>query len=124
MTVAEFNAICGALPHATHLVQWGGGQVWKVGGKIFAVMWEGPGPNAGITFKPSPLGYEVLSRQPGLRPAPYLASRGIRWVQRVSDESMSDAQLAEHLRESHRLVLAGLPRRLRDALNARPAPAP
>lgn len=124
MTVAEFNALCGALPHATHVVQWGGAQVWKVGGKIFAVMWEGPGPNAGITFKPSVLGYEVLTGRPGLRPAPYLASRGIRWVQRVSDASMSDADLAEHLRESHRLVLAGLPRRRREALNARQAPAP
>jgi predicted DNA-binding protein (MmcQ/YjbR family) len=124
VTTGEFNAFCATLPHATHVVQWGGGQVWKVGGKVFAVMWEGPGKNAGITFKASPLGYEILSRQPGLRPAPYLASRGMTWVQRVSSESMDDAALQQHLRESHRLVLEGLPRRMREALNARPVPTP
>lgn len=116
MTTEEFNAFCGALPHSTRVVQWGGGQVWKVGGKVFAVMWEGPGKNAGITFKTSPIGYEVLCGQAGLRPAPYLASRGMTWVQRFSAEGMGDEELQRHLRQSHQLVLEGLPRRVREAL--------
>ena len=37
MTRDEFNAFCGGLPAATHVVQWGGSDVWKVGGKMFAV---------------------------------------------------------------------------------------
>jgi predicted DNA-binding protein (MmcQ/YjbR family) len=32
-----FNAFCAALPGATHVVQWGGADVWKAGGKVFAI---------------------------------------------------------------------------------------
>lgn len=118
MTPEQFNAVCASFPHSTHVVQFGGANVWKVGGKIFAAMWDGPGKNAGITFKPSLMSYEVLSTQPGLRPAPYLASRGIKWIQRFSDQSMSDEELKIYLKQSYTLVLAGLPRSLRQSLQA------
>ena len=32
-----------------------------------------------FTFKVSPVSYEILQEQPGLRPAPYLASRGMNY---------------------------------------------
>lgn len=118
MTPEQFNHFCRSLPHASHVVQWGGANVWKIGGKLFAAMWSDPGKNAGITFKTSLLSYEMLSIQTGLRPAPYLASRGIKWIQRYSDESMSDAELKDYLKQSYRLVLEGLPRKQREALRA------
>jgi predicted DNA-binding protein (MmcQ/YjbR family) len=124
MTPEQFNAFCGSLPHATHVVQWGGAEVWKVGGKLFAAMWDGDDRNAGITFKPTPMAYDVLSTQPGLRPAPYLASRGIRWLQRFTDESLSDDDLKLYLEQSYRLVLEALPRKQREALGAGRKPAP
>ena len=37
MTRDEFNAHCAAKPAATHVVQWGNSDVWKVGGKVFAI---------------------------------------------------------------------------------------
>ena len=37
MTLAEYNAFCAALPATSHVVQWGGTDVWKVGGKVFAL---------------------------------------------------------------------------------------
>ena len=37
MTLDEYNAFCGSLPSTTHVVQWGGADVWKVGGKVFAI---------------------------------------------------------------------------------------
>ena len=37
MTIDEFNHYCKALPHTTHVVQWGNSEVWKVGGKVFAI---------------------------------------------------------------------------------------
>jgi predicted DNA-binding protein (MmcQ/YjbR family) len=120
MTPAQFNAVCAAFPHSTHVVQFGGADVWKIGDKIFAAMWDGPGKNSGITFKPSAMGYELLCTQPGLRPAPYLASRGIKWVQRYSDESMSDDDLTLYLKQSYMLVLERLPRRLRQSLQNEP----
>jgi predicted DNA-binding protein (MmcQ/YjbR family) len=69
-----------------------------------------------VTFKVSDIAYDILREQPGLRPAPYLASRGMKWIQRRTAESMDDGALRDYLRESHRLVAAKLTRRLCDAL--------
>ena len=37
MTREDYDAFCGSLPHATHVVQWGDASVWKIGGKVFAI---------------------------------------------------------------------------------------
>jgi len=37
LTYDDFNEFCRALPATVHVVQWGGAQVWKVGGKVFAI---------------------------------------------------------------------------------------
>jgi predicted DNA-binding protein (MmcQ/YjbR family) len=116
MTPDDFNRFCGSLAHTTHVVQWGGAQVWKVGGKLFAAMWDGSDRNAGVTFKVTPLSYDILRSEPGLRPAPYLASRGIKWIQRYSDATMSDEDLKAYLKQSHALVFLALPKKQREAL--------
>ncbi len=110
-TVEAYNQFCGALPHTTHVVQWGGAHVWKIGGKMFAI--GGLNTDAdmlSVVFKVTPLAFDILKEQPGLRPAPYLASRGMTWIQRVNDETMSDPDLQDYLTESYRLVGAGLPK--------------
>ncbi|MEQ8665473.1 MAG: MmcQ/YjbR family DNA-binding protein [Rhodospirillales bacterium] len=117
MTEEEFNTFCGAMPAATHVVQWGGAQVWKVGGKVFAIGWFGDGTYSGITFKVSPLAYEVLKDQPGLRPAPYLASRGMKWIQHYDEPGLPPDSLREHLTESHRIVSIGLTKKRQKELN-------
>ena len=95
-------------------MQWGGAHVWKIGGKVFVIGgWTKGEKDAGddslsVTFKVSPLGFDILKEQPGLRPAPYLASRGMKWIQRTSRETMSDADLKDYILESYRLVGAGL----------------
>lgn len=37
MNIDGYNTYCGSLPATTHVVQWGGAHVWKVGGKVFAI---------------------------------------------------------------------------------------
>jgi predicted DNA-binding protein (MmcQ/YjbR family) len=118
MTPERFNQVCGSLPHASHVVQFGGADVWKIGGRLFAARWDASRKNGGVTFKPSPIAYEILRTLPGLRPAPYLASRGIKWIQRFSDETMSDDELETYIAQSYRLVRGGLPRRVRESLQA------
>ena len=54
----------------------------------------------------------TLQAQPGLRPAPYLASRGMKWIQHYAEPGLSDADLKDHLAESHRLVSLGLTKNL------------
>jgi predicted DNA-binding protein (MmcQ/YjbR family) len=120
MTLDDYNRFCAALPHTTHVVQWGGAHVWKVAGKVFAIAgWSAPGSDGetpAVTFKCSLLAFEILSEQPGLRPAPYLASRGMTWIQRQSTETMDDAALCDYLTESHRLVAQGLPKKVQREL--------
>ncbi|QGM98661.1 MmcQ/YjbR family DNA-binding protein [Methylocystis parvus] len=107
MTHDEFNAFCGKLPAAHHVVQWGGSHVWKVGDKVFAIGAGGNGAPA-YSFKVSPLAFEMLRERPGLRPAPYLASRGLSWIQHFGSPGLSDDELRDYLRESHCLVASGL----------------
>ena len=115
MTYEDFNAFCAALPATTHVVQWGGSDVWKVGGKVFAIGgWGGAAP--AFIFKVSALAYEVLRDRPGLRPAPYLASRGMTWIQHFAAPGLPDEELMDHLRFSHDLVAKGLTKRVRAQL--------
>lgn len=116
MTYEEYNAFCGSLPVTTHVVQWGGSHVWKVGGKVFAVGgWNDDGLT-GISFKVSEIAFEMLKDQPGLRPAPYLASRGMKWIQHFEAPGLSDDALKEYLTESHRIVSLGLTKKLQKEL--------
>lgn len=116
MTYDELNAFCAALPATTHVVQWGGSDVWKVGGKVFAIAGRGDGDGPRVSFKVSPVAFEMLRDQPGLRPAPYLASRGMSWIQHHAAPGLADADLRAYLRESHRLVAQGLTKKARAAL--------
>ncbi|WP_332699733.1 MmcQ/YjbR family DNA-binding protein [Bosea sp. (in: a-proteobacteria)] len=116
MTLDEYNAFCASLPATSHVVQWGGADVWKVGGKVFALGRDDADGALSVSFKCSPIAYEMLRDAPGCRPAPYLASRGMKWIQRFSDESLPDDAFRDYLRESHRLVAAGLTRKARQAL--------
>jgi predicted DNA-binding protein (MmcQ/YjbR family) len=113
MNLARYNAFCKSLPHTTNVVQWGGASVWKVGDKVFAIGWFDGSADHGITFKCSPLSFDMLKELEGCRPAPYLASRGMKWIQRTSDAELSDADLKAYLKESHRLVTLGLSKKKR-----------
>ena len=77
MTYEEFNEFCRALPATTYVIQWGGSHVWKVGGKVLRIGgWQNGEPSC--TLKVSEIACEMIEEQPGLRPAPYLASRGMK----------------------------------------------
>ncbi|MEM1377354.1 MAG: MmcQ/YjbR family DNA-binding protein [Pseudomonadota bacterium] len=113
MTRDDYNQFCAALPATSHVVQWGCADVWKVGGKVFAIGGWSDGENPFVTFKVTPLAFDILKEQPGCRPAPYLASRGMKWIQRTDDLSISDDDLRDYVRMSHRLVAAGLTKKKR-----------
>jgi predicted DNA-binding protein (MmcQ/YjbR family) len=113
MNLQHFNDYCGSLPHTFHVVQWGGVHVWKVGGakgKMFALAFPELQKELAITFKVSPMSYDIMKDQAGLRPAPYLASRGMTWIQRVNAKTLDDQGLQDYLRESHRLCAFALPK--------------
>jgi len=107
MNDEAFNRFCKKLPATTYVVQWGGSHVWKVGGKVFAIGGWGEGDPA-FTFKTTREDYDVLIQVEGVRPAPYLASRGMSWVQNYKAPGLGDAVLKEQLRLSHQIVANGL----------------
>jgi predicted DNA-binding protein (MmcQ/YjbR family) len=119
MNYKEFNKFCRSLPATTYVIQWGGSHVWKVGGKVFAIGgWQEDAPS--FTFKVSDIAYEMLKEQPGLRPAPYLASRGMKWIQHFAKPGLSDAGLRDYVRQSHAIVSQGLSKKKRIAFGLAP----
>ncbi len=111
VTYKEFNKFCGALPATSYVMQWGYSHVWKVGGaegKVFAIGGWVDHARMGYAFKVSEISYEILRERPGLRPAPYLASRGMKWIQHYDKPGLSDTDLKDYLRISHRLASLNL----------------
>ncbi len=104
----SFNAYCITLPSSTHVIQWRGAHVWKIGSKVFAIGRWTDAKHSGITFKTDDVSFEILRAEPGLRPAPYFASRGMKWIQQYSDAGLSDAVLKEYLAQSYRMAFANL----------------
>ena len=118
MTREDYDAFCASLAHATHVVQWGDASVWKIGGKVFAIGGWSDEREFAVTFKCSATSFAILKELPGARPAPYLASRGLSWIQRFDARSLSDRDLKDYVRRSYAMVRAALPKKTQAALAA------
>lgn len=108
MTYEEFNDSCRSLAATSYVTQWGGAHVWKVGGKVFAIGGGEKTDKPAFTFKTSEFNFHLLSDEPGYRPAPYLASRGMKWIQQYDVPDSKDDELIYYLKESYRIVSLGL----------------
>ena len=87
---------------------------WKVGGKVFAIGGWGEADKPAFTFKTSEQNFYFLAEKPGYKPAPYLASRGMKWIQQYDADD--DEELVYYLTESHRIVSLGLTKKLQKEL--------
>lgn len=115
LAAEAFDRICRSRPGAHRVIQWGGARVWKVGPRVFAIG-AALGPGAwGVSVKVTPIAFEALRDVEGYQPAPYLASRGLTWLQ-VRCEIVEGAEVASLIEMSHRLVTAALPARTRREL--------
>jgi predicted DNA-binding protein (MmcQ/YjbR family) len=101
MTREQIEAAALALPAATKVVQWGGSDVYKVGGKVFAIC----GLQGGLSFKVSEIGFEVLTNGGPARQAPYLHKGS--WVV-VDLDAADDADMTDWLVNAHALIAAKL----------------
>ena len=109
MTVEEVAGAAFALPAVTHIVQWGGSDVYKVGGKVFAIC----GLGGGLSFKVSEIGFMALTEGGPGRQAPYLA-KGHWVIVDLADLARDD--LRSWLASSHGLIAAKLTLKLRAEL--------
>ena len=109
MTREDVEAIAMGLPAVTKVIQWGGSDVYKVGGKVFAIC----GLAGGLSFKVTPIGFVVLTEDGPGRQAPYLAKG--HWVN-IALDGESDADIADWLTTAHSLIAAKLTRRVKAEL--------
>lgn len=111
MELDEFNKLCESFVGTHHVVQWGNSDVWKVGEKVFAIGYLGKSGRPVFTFKVSHLNFEFLRDTPGYIPAPYFASRGMKWIQQTENSGELDEDLTYYLTASYRIVALGLSKR-------------
>jgi predicted DNA-binding protein (MmcQ/YjbR family) len=107
----DYNKFCKSLPVTTYVIQWHGSHVWKVADKVFAIGVLDGRKHLGITFKVSKITFECLKDTSGFRPAPYLASRGMSWLQFYHEKGHFNEDIQAHLTESYRIVSCGLPKK-------------
>ncbi|HEY6293936.1 MAG TPA: MmcQ/YjbR family DNA-binding protein [Terriglobia bacterium] len=116
MEIESVRKYCLSLPHTTEQVQWGSDLVFKIGGKMFAVLPLEPAANW-LSFKCSDDDVAALVEQPGVIPAPYLARA--TWVALQTASALPPAEIKRLLRQAHDLVLARLAKGTQLALLAR-----
>ena len=102
-----------SLPHVTEQVQWQIDLVFKIGGKMFAILVLEPHPTY-VAFKCSPEDFEDLIERPGIIPAPYIARA--KWVALESFEAMPRKELEPRLKRAYELILAKLPKKTQRGL--------
>jgi predicted DNA-binding protein (MmcQ/YjbR family) len=110
MDVQWLRKLCLSLPQTTEQIQWGSDLLFKVHGKMFAVTPLEPAPVC-LSFKCSDEAFTELTERPGVIPAPYLARA--KWVALETRDAMAQEELAGLLRSSYELVVAKLPKKLR-----------
>jgi predicted DNA-binding protein (MmcQ/YjbR family) len=96
---------CLSLPHTTETVQWGNDLVFKVGGKMYAVMALDPAAHV-LSFKCSAEDFAELTERSGIIPAPYLARA--QWVALETANAIPPGELKQLLRNAYDLVFAKL----------------
>jgi predicted DNA-binding protein (MmcQ/YjbR family) len=111
MTPKAFERAALSLPGATRQVQWGDEQVYKVGGKMFAVTDAGA---TRVSLKVSDIAFEALVESGLARTAPYLARA--KWVRFDDLAALDDLDVEGWLRNAHALVAAKLTRKARREL--------
>ena len=111
MTPAAFDKVCRVLPGVTMDHPWDGHDVYKVGGRMFAVY--SPGEDT-FSFKASDIAFEVLTETGPGKPAPYLARAKWVWFGSLKDQDADEVE--GWLKTAHTLIAAKLTKKLRAEL--------
>jgi predicted DNA-binding protein (MmcQ/YjbR family) len=113
VNIEQLRELCLSFPGVTEQIQWGDDLLFKVGGKMFAVTPLVPA-KIWISLKANPENFAELSERPGIIPAPYLARA--KWISLETADALPDAEIAQLVRGSYKLVLAKLPRKMRESI--------
>jgi predicted DNA-binding protein (MmcQ/YjbR family) len=115
MNIDQLRKICLSFAGVKEQIQWGDDLLFKVGGKMFAITPLEPA-RLWLSLKADPEEFAELTERPGIIPAPYLARA--KWIAIETPETVTEAEAGELLRKSYELVVAKLPRKVRESLSS------
>jgi predicted DNA-binding protein (MmcQ/YjbR family) len=120
MDIDWLREFCLSLRHTTEKLQWEDALVFKIGGKMYAVVSLEPGDGrTWLSFKCSIDNFASLVERPGIIPAPYLARA--HWVALENDSAISRDELKSLLQEAYALIVARLPKKTQLTLSQKKA---
>lgn len=111
MRHAEVEKFCLSLRGVTLVVQWGDSRVYKVGGKVFAVLSATSEKPHRLSFKVSEESFHILTHEKHIIQAPYFAKR--QWVCLERLDALNSKDLKAYLTRAHALIAAGLTKKTR-----------
>jgi predicted DNA-binding protein (MmcQ/YjbR family) len=116
MNIEWVREFCLSLPYTTEHIQWEIDLVFKVGGKMYAVVPTEPA-RLWMSLKCGEEEFAELIERPGVIPAPYLARA--KWIAIESEDSLPRDEVQRLLRHAHAVVFAKLPKRMQERLQGR-----
>ncbi len=119
MNIEWVRDYCLSLPHATEELQWGESLLFKIGGKIFAILNLQEERENRLSIKSTAERAAELVEVEGIIPAPYLARN--HWVCFQDLQALRRTEVKELIRHSYELVWEKLPKKKKSALPWRPA---
>jgi predicted DNA-binding protein (MmcQ/YjbR family) len=121
MDIESVRKFCLSLPHVDEIVQWENDLLFRIGGKMFAVVALEPSHGVLLSFKCTPEKFAELVEQDGIIPAPYVAR--YHWVGFERFDAVPERELKELLKNAYHLVREKLPKKVKDGFE-QPAPVP
>ncbi|HEV2884727.1 MAG TPA: MmcQ/YjbR family DNA-binding protein [Pyrinomonadaceae bacterium] len=116
MDIESVRKFCLSLPHVDEIVQWENDLLFRIGGKMFAVVALEPSHGVLLSFKCTPEKFAELVEQDGIIPAPYVAR--YHWVGFQRFDALPERELKELLRNAYQLILEKLPRKTQESLGS------
>jgi predicted DNA-binding protein (MmcQ/YjbR family) len=114
MDIESVRAYCLSLPHVTEDIQWKSDLLFRIGGKMFAVVSLEETSDHCMSFKCSPEKFAELTERPGVAPAPYVAR--YHWVALKNFNSLPAKELKAQLKIAYQLIRDKLPAKVRKSL--------
>ena len=121
MDIESIRSFCLSLPHVDEKVQWENDLLFRIGGKMFAVVALEPSHGVLLSFKCTPEKFGELVEQDGIIPAPYVAR--YHWVAFERFDVLPESELKQLLKNAYQLVFEKLPKKSKAALES-PATTP
>jgi predicted DNA-binding protein (MmcQ/YjbR family) len=114
MTNESIRKYCLSLPHATEIVQWESHLLFKIGGKMFAMI-DLDGHSC--SFRSTPDGYAELVEMADIVPASHNMWK-YHWATLETLTALPEREFRALLTTAYGIVRAGLPKGVRDSLDA------